>query len=85
MAEFAEIFAEALRRMAADERRQATRWRQHGRWFRTFAATQIGEQWAAEHDSRSRTYDEWAKALSFPGGPVDIDYVRYGTQRAHLG
>ena len=83
---FEEILAEALRRMAAHERGEAARWRRVARWARTPHYRELGvaDPWADEHDARAEIYEDWAQALSFPGGPVHVDWVRYGCSRESL-
>lgn len=76
-------FVTALVTMAAEERMHAAIWRQVARATRTpYLCGFLGvESWAREHDARAEIYETWAQALSFPGGPVHPDFIRYGASR----
>lgn len=78
--EFASILGEALARMAATELVKAAEWRDVERLWPGTLGGPAGA-WAAEYECRSQIYRDWAAALEFSGGPVPVDYIRYGCSR----
>lgn len=78
--DFAEVFAEALRRMARDEAFKTKGCEAVARYQSRHGLPAV-RQWLAlgrECASRADTYSDWAAAVAFPGGPVHADYVRNG-------
>lgn len=82
--DFAAVLAEALRRMAAEEQGKADGIRAACLLpgpYRLLGLEAFLDRLAREPEARAQLYREWALALSFPGGPVDVDWIRYGTRR----